>query len=228
MAMIQLAAGTVGGLVQGNFGSYPQQSDGTFLVDTRDAPAMLTLGMQYANKSTRVYNPPAAPLVATVGKIVASAALSNGALTIANQVDVPRPAVVVIGTGAAAITAGVASLTYIANDGTTQIDVVPLNLLASTGATVVTSKGVQKMVTGVVSGLVGGSSPFIHIDTTATISVPVDPGAVDFGVYAEYVDGVAETNGAVVAGSLGGITPTTAPNGTHLYSFGYTFVSPVA
>lgn len=229
MSSIQLAGGPVGGLVQGNFGNYTQASDGTFTVDTRDAPSMLALGMNYISKPVRTYVLPAAPLVATSGQIVASAALSNGGLTIANQPDVIRPLNVVIGTGTAPITAGTLSMTYAANDGTlAQVDVFSLALLASAGNTIVTTKGVQKLATAIVGGLAGGTSPFIHIDTTAAVSVPVDVGAVDFSVFSEYLSGVLEAPGTIVTASLGGITPTTAPNGTRTYSFGYSYFAPIA
>lgn len=227
MSTVVLAGGPVGGLVQGNFGSYPAASDGTYTVDARDAPALLALGMNYVKATVRSYTIPAAPLVATSGKIVASAALSNGGLTIANQPDVARPANVVIGTGTAAITAGSLAMTYTGNDGVVTTDTVSLVLAASSGNTISTSKGMQKIATMIVSGLAGGTSPFIHIDTTAAVSVPVDVGAVDFGVYGEIVDGAVETVGTL-ATALGSIAPTTAPNGTHLYSFNYNFVAPVS
>lgn len=228
MSTIVLTAGSVGGVVQGNFGTYQQNADGTYTVDTRDAQSLLALGMNYVKQASRSYVVPAAPLVATSGKVVASAALSNGGLTIANQPDVTRPANVVIGTGTAPVTGGTLAMTYAANDGTAaQVDTFALNLAASATVTLSTSKGIQKLATAVVSGLVGGTSPFIHIDTTAAISVPVDVGAVGFGVYQETVDGVLEANGTLAA-ALGSVAPTTAPNGTHLYSFGYTFTSPVS
>lgn len=227
MTTVVLAGGPVGGVVQGNFGTYQQGSDGNYTVDSRDAQSLLALGMNYVKATVRNYTPPAAPLVATSGKIVASVALSNGGLTIANQPDVMRPANIVIGTGTAPVTAGSLSMVYTANDGSSTTDTLSLVLAASAGNTLTTSKGMQKLATAIVSGLAGGTSPFIHIDTTGAISVPVDIGAVDFALYSEIVDGAAETIGTLAV-ALGSVAPTTAPNGTHLYSFGYNFTAPVS
>lgn len=227
MSLVVLAGGSVGGTVQGNFGTYQQSASGNYTVDSRDAPALIASGMNYVTTPTRTYTPPAAPLVATSGKIVASVALSNGTLSIANQPDVPRPANIVIGTGTGAVSAGSLVLSYTGNDGSATVDTLSMVLGASAGNTLTTSKGMVKIASAVVSGIAGGTSPFIHIDTTAAISVPVDAGASGLAVYSETADGVAETVGTLAA-ALGSIAPTTAPNGTHTYSFGYTFTSPAS
>jgi hypothetical protein len=64
---------------------------------------------------------------ATAGRIVASVALANGALAIANQPDTARQVDARVDPGAAAITAGTLTVTYAANDGTAaQVDVLSL------------------------------------------------------------------------------------------------------
>jgi hypothetical protein len=227
MSQVQLAANGIGGTVQGAYGTYGIASDSTFTVDTRDAAAMLALGMTYITKNNKSFTLPAAPLVATTGKIVASVALSNGGLTIANQPDVMRPASVIVGTGTSAISAGSLAMTYTANDGTVTTDTFSLATPASANVTQLTSKGMVKVATAIVSGLAGGTSPFIYVNTIAALSVPVDPGAVDFSVYSETADGAQETVGTLST-ALGSIAPTTVANGTHTFSFGYTYNAPSA
>ena len=225
--MIKLAGNGIGGVVQGNFGVYQAASDGTFLVDSRDVSAMLVLGLSYISNSSRFYTTTAAA-AASSGRIVSSAALSNGAASIANQPDIPRQVVAVIGTGTTAISAGTVSVTYTGNDGQSTVDVLSAITPASTNRTLTLSKGVGQVASVSIAGLVGGTSPFIHMDTTTMLTLPVDPGAVDVAVYKENVDGANETVGTLSTTVLGGITPTTAPNGTHTYSFGYTFTAPTA
>lgn len=224
-ATAKLACNIVGGLVQGNFGVYQAVSGGTITVDTRDVPSLLALGMTYVTTPAEVYSPAKAPAAASAAAMVASVALSNGALTIAASPDVPRPVAVVLGNGTAPITAGTVTLGYTANDGSLTTDVFSAALLASAGATLFTSKGVVKISTGFVSGLVGGTSPFIFAGTTAALTVPVAQGATGVSFFSETVDGAAETIGTSTT-TLGGITPTTAPNGTHTYSFGYNYTAP--
>jgi hypothetical protein len=223
MGTVVMAGNNVGGLVNGAYGTYTQAADGTFTVDTRDGPTFLTLGMTYINRRTAFYTTPKAPAAATVSQIVASAVLSNGALAIANQPDVPRPAQVVLGAGTLALTAGSVVIGYTANDGTLTTDTLSAVVSANATTTQLTSKGVVKIATAFVTNSAGGASPFIHVDTIGAISVPVDQNTVDFSVYAEYLNGTIETTGALIS-SLGSITPTTAPNGTNSYSFQYTAV----
>ena len=214
------------GVVQGNSGTYVAASDGTFTVNNGDIPAMLLLGMTYLRQASQSYNAPIAPLLATTGKFIASAALSVGTLSIANQPDVMRPAQVVMGAGTTAITAGTVSVTYTANDGLARTDVLSAVMAASATVTSYLTAGVCHVSSAVVSTITGGASPYIIVSTTATLSMPVDPNAKDFSVTKETIDSGDETVGALLTAVLGSITPTTAPNNTHTYSFAYAYLAP--
>lgn len=227
MSTVQLTGNGFGGLVQGNYGTYQAASDGTWTVDTRDAPPLLTQGFAYVNHLSKAFTLPLAPAAATVATIVASGALSNGSVSIAANPDTMRQVTFEVGTGTTAITGGTATVTYIGNDGQSGSDVFPLNCTASTSVTQYLSRGVQTISAVTIAGLVGGTSPWRRMSTTTAVSVPVDPGAVDFTVTREYDAGATIAVGALVAASLGTITPTTAPNATVTYSFDYNFVAPV-
>ena len=227
MSTVQLTGNGFGGLVQGNYGTYQAASDGTWTVDTRDAPALLTQGFAYVNHLSKAFTLPLAPAAATVATIVASGALSNGSVTVAANPDTMRQVTFEVGTGTAAITGGTATVTYIGNDGQSGSDVFPLNCTASTSVTQYLSRGVQTISAVTIAGLVGGTSPWRRMSTTTAVSVPVDPGAVDFTVTREYDAGATIAVGALVAASLGTITPTTPPNATVTYSFDYNYVAPV-
>ena len=228
MPTVQMAGNGFGGVIQGNYGNYQAASDGTFTVDTRDAPSMLALGMNYVAYGNRAYTFPLAPAAAAAGGVVASGALSNGTVAVTTQPTAMRPVNVIVGTGTTAITAGTVAVTYIGNDGKSGTDTLPLAVAASASSTQALSRGVDTHTTIAVSGLVGGTSPFIRLDTTVALSLPVTPGAVDFSVTREYDAGATVAVGALVASVLGSITPTTAPNGTVTYSFVYSYVSPNA
>ena len=225
MANVQLAGGSFGGVIQGAFGTYQVATDGTFTVDTRDAPSCLALGMAYIKNATRSYVTPLAPAAATVSRIVASVALSNGALTIAANPDVPRPVAIEVNPGTAAITAGNLAVTYEGNDGQLLTENVSLVCAASAPFTNDLSRGVVTISSATVSGLVGGHTPFIRLNTTAELSVPVDPNTVDFAVTREYDNGATAAIGATSV-ALGSIAPTAAPNATNTYSFMYVYTSP--
>ena len=227
MSTVQLTGNGFGGLVQGNYGTYQAASDGTWTVDTRDAPALLTQGFAYVNHLSKAFTLPLAPAAATVATIVASGALSNGSVSVAANPDTMRQVTFEVGTGTTAITGGTATVTYIGNDGQSGSDVFPLNCTASTSVTQYLSRGVQTISAVTIAGLAGGTSPWRRMSTTTAVSVPVDPGAVDFTVTREYDAGATIAVGALVAASLGTITPTTAPNATVTYSFDYNFVAPV-
>jgi hypothetical protein len=227
MATVTLAGNGTASQVQGLYGTYQAASDGTFVVDTRDAPTLIGLGMGYLRYASDCTNFQQAPVIATVGQIVASTALSNGALTIAHQPDVPRQVAVEVGPGTTAITAGSVTVTYLANDGTTVTDVVSCITGASTGFTKYTSKGVVHVSTASVANIAGGASPFVRLNTTTTLCVIVDPNATDITFTKENTDGGDETIGTASTVTLGGIAPTTAPNSTHTYSFWYTYFAPL-
>ena len=226
MATLRMAGNGFGGIVEGQYGNYQAASEGTFTVDTRDAPSMLVLGMTYLNQITQQMTMPLAPAAATVGRVVASGNLSNTTVSVSNQPDVPRPVTVEVGTGTAAITAGTATITYVGNDGQTDVDVFSLVCPASGAVTQYLSRGCITVSSVVVAGVVGGTSPWFRMSTTAALAVPVPPGAIDIAFLREYDAGATIALGTPSSTILGAITPTTAPNGTVTYSFLYSYVSP--
>lgn len=230
MPTVQLAGNGFGGVVQGNFGTYQAAADGSFTVDARDVPSLLTRGMAYVKQTSRAFALPLAPAAASVGGLLASGALSNASVSVTAQPDTMRPVNFEWGTGTTAITAGQAAITYTGNDGVVGTDIIPLATALSTANTVALSRGVTSIAAGgiVISGLVGGTSPWRRVSTTAGLSVPVDPSAVDFSVTREYDAGATIAVGALISTVLGSITPTTAPNATVTYSFNYAYLSPVS
>lgn len=227
MTTVVLAGNGFGGLVQGAFGNYQAASDGSFTVDTRDAPPLLARGLTYVKQTSRSYAAPLAPAAASVGGVVSSGALSNGSVAVTTQPTVMRPVNVEVGTGTTAITAGTVAVTYIGNDGISGTDTLNLACALSSSVTQSLSRGVISISAITVAGLVGGTSPWIRLSTTAAISMPVDPNAVDFSVTREFDAGATIAVGTLVTGVLGSITPTTAPNATVTYSFNYSYLSPV-
>jgi hypothetical protein len=227
MTTVRLAL--TGGVVQGNHGTYQAGSDGTAAVDTRDAIGLIAGGSaSYLDTSSGFYTSPIAPAAATVGRIIASGALSNGTITISNQPDVMRQVNMVWGTGTVAISAGSIAISYVANDGQTYTESVALALAASATGTHPLSRGVVHISAPIVTGLTGGVTPFRRFDTTAFLAVPVDPAAQDYATAAESVDGAFETGGwSDSVTSIGCVSPNTAPNATHLFSLFYNFVAPV-
>jgi len=226
MVKLSVLAAGLGSPILGNNGTYMVAADGTVSVDSRDVSALLAAGATYVAAKTGYYGQTQAVLVATVGKLVASTSLVNGALTIANQPDVMRQGAVITYAGTSAITGGSISVPYIANDGTLTTDVLSLVTAASGNATLFTSKGIAVLSTPTISGLVGGATPGIHLDTTATISVPVDSGVKDVTFVREQIDTGEEAVGTPSTVTLASIAPTTAPNGTHTYGFLYTANTP--
>lgn len=199
---------------------YTANAAGVIQVASNDITAAVNAGWVFAFQEFRKETF-TAPLVATVGKIVASAALTNGVLTIANQTDVSRPIAPRIDPGVSAITAGTLTLVYIANDGTTTTDTLTLVAALSTPVTLSSSKGVLSLTSATVAGLVGGTSPKVQIDTNASLAVSLPPAALAFTETFEATDGVPNTLGT--ASSFGIVKPNTAPNGTHNYSLGYQY-----
>ena len=216
-----------GGIIMGNFGTYQQATDGSYTVDARDVPALLTQGFNYVRTQNIAYTLPLAPAAAAIAGIVSSGALSNGTLAITHQPDVMRPVNVEVGTGTTAITAGTVTVSYTGNDGALASDTLPLVCALSTAVTQGLSRGVDTISSITVAGLVGGTSPWIRLSTTAAVSVPVAPGAIDFTVNREYDAGATIAVGTL-ATALASITPTTAPNATVTYSFFYTYTAPTS
>lgn len=227
MTTVVLAGNGFGGTVQGNFGNYTVAADGTFTVDARDVPPLLTQGFSYVKQTGASYTTPIAPAAAAIAAIVSSGAISNGSVAVTHQPDVPRPVNVEVGTGTGAITAGTVAVTYVGNDGTTGTDTLSAVVGASAATTQGLSRGVVTISSIVVAGLVGGTTPWIRLSTTAAISLPVGQNAVDFAVTREYDAGATIAIGALAA-ALGSITPTTAPNATVTYGFIYDYTSPVS
>ena len=229
--MTVLVIGAVGvtpvGAFQGPFsGTVLAGADGTFAIDPRDQNDALKAGYIPVRRTVVSYSPqPTAPLIKAVGQIVASAALGNGALTIANQPDVMRQVAMRVDPGTSAITAGTMTATYTANDGTTQTDALSLVAVASTPFTSFLSKGVLVLQTPVIAGLVGGTSPKVELDTNAAIAVPIPPGAVDVTVLNESHDTSVNTTLGTIT-NAGIWTPNTAPNSTHTYGITYSTISP--
>lgn len=199
--------------------------DGTLVVDSRDAPAILAAGGSYVNLVSRWQTISPAPRSGTVGRIVSSTSLANGTLTIANQPDVGRQLAVKVAPGATAITAGNAAILYTANDGSAQTDNFSLVMTSTTVSTFTTSKGALRLSSAIVTGLVGGTTPGVQIDDTNSLSLMVDAGFVDFSVLKETATNVDETIGTV-ASTAASVIPSTAPDGTHTFGFAYSYLMP--
>jgi hypothetical protein len=226
--VIAIPGNTTVGAFQGPFsGSVSENADGTFSIDPRDTIFALAAGYVPARTESRWYYTPTAPAAANANLLYSSAGLSNGTLAVAANVDVMRPAQVVIIPGTTAITAGTLTLTYAANDGTAaQVDALNLSTALSTNLTLTTTKGVLRMATQIVTLLAGGTSPTIQIGTNASISVPVPEGAQDLAIVSEFLDGavVTATNAGTLGSppTLGAYLPHTAPNATHNFGVAYT------
>lgn len=228
MATVQLAGNGIGGTVQGAYGTYTAAADGTYTVDTRDAPAMLVLGMSYLRKGGVGYTLPAAPRAASAGRIVASASLANGNLAIANQPDVGRQLNVIMGNGSPAITAGTVSVTYMSTDNVSHTDTFQANLTPLNGSiTLPLSHPAVSISTPVVANMAGGGTPYVRMDDTNFLGLPADPGATDFVINAEYDTGSLQSApGTPSTTCIGATSVVTTPNGTVTYSFNYGFIAP--
>lgn len=221
--LVKMNASAIGGTIQtNNSGVITVPADGIVTVNSLDAAQLLAAGATYIHATNRYQQLNAAPVVATAGRIVASTSLANGTLSIANQPDVPRQCGIYVDPGTTAITAGAVTATYIANDGSTTIDVVSAVTAASTPFTTNTSKGVVVMNSVVVTGVVGGTTPHTQVNDTNSFGLSVDPGFVDFKALRENTDGANGTIGTV-ASTAASITPNTTPNGTHTYSWNYSY-----
>ncbi|HYP35863.1 MAG TPA: hypothetical protein VEQ62_05955 [Stellaceae bacterium] len=219
---------TPAGAFQGPFsGSVNANSDGTFTIDPRDQGFALSAGYIPVRRQTVQFTPGFAPAAGAVGTIVASVALTNTSLTIAANPDVMRKCQVRVDPGTSAITAGICTVTYAANDGTAaQVDALSLVTAASTLLTVPFTKGAMTVASAVVTAAAGGASPKIQIDTTAALAVPVPVAPADVTILKEITDS-ADTSANLGTLTTAGIwTPHTAPNGTHTFSVGYATVSP--
>lgn len=218
MASVTLNAAAVGGTIQtSGSGTIIVPTNGLIVVNSSDVPDLLKIGCTYVNIRVVQTTMPI-PRAATAARVVTSTSLSNGTVAIANQPDCPRVCALAVATGTSAITAGTTAMVYTANDGTTQTDTFSLVAAASSATTTNTSKGVVHLTSVTTAGLVGGASPGVQVNDTNILSMIVDTGFVNFLALKESVDGADETIGTVTT-SAASISPTTAPNGTHNYSF---------
>ena len=216
MATVKMNASTIGGTIMlSNTGTVVVPADGIITVDVRDAVDVLRMGGAYLQSMTRSQYV-GAPAAGAAGKFVASASFANGTLTVAAQPDVPRLASVRVDPGTTAITSGNVAVTYVGNDGQTITD----NISAVTGATTIvstnTSRGVVHINSVVVTGVTGGASPGVQMDSLNSLAMLVDPGFVDFSALKVTVDN-ADSGIASVQSSAACITPSTAPNATHTF-----------
>jgi hypothetical protein len=224
MSTVTLNASAVPGTVILPFtGTVRVPANGRITVDQRDVLVCLGMGMLYVNSSSRVQSF-TTPIAATAGRLVASTSLANGTLSVANQPDVPRLGALRVDPGTSAITAGNVAIDYYANTGDRYTDNISLVMPATTPVTTNTTYGVVILNSVIVTALAGGASPKIQLNNTNVLALEVNPGFASFSVFREETDG---TNGTIgtVSSTAAGITPSTAPNGTHSYSFFHKFTS---
>lgn len=207
---------------------YSADANGIIAVQPNDITDIINSGNAFpAQARNHSFSLTTAPAAASAALVLASGALSNGVKAIAAQPDCARQLQYVVAPGSAAITAGTLTVVYWGNDGVEHTDVFSLATAASTNKTLTSTFGCSLVVSQTVAGLTGGSSPGLEGGTNAVLALPIDPGESGISVYRENVDGSSETVGTVGANGL--ITTTTAPNGSHTFSFGFTgFIAPPA
>lgn len=219
---VTLNASAIGGVIQTqNSGPITVPANGLISVDSRDVPTLLAAGAAYVNSRLSWFTTGAAR-AASAGRIVASGSLSNGTLAIANQPDFPRQLALRVDPGTVSLSAGNVALSYVANDGSTQVDNLSAIATASAPTTQNTTKGVVTLNSVIVTGVTGGATPLVQVNDTNSLSVPVDPGFVNFSVFKEYDASTATTVGTV--GTLAAsVIPTGTPNSTLTFTFGSTY-----
>lgn len=189
---------------------------GVITVKGIDAPSFVQAGAKFIQAQQIQSSGIIAPRAASAGRVVASTSLANGTLSIANQPDTPRQLVAVFDPGTVAISAGDLALTYVANDGTTQVDHISPVTPASTIKSTTTSKGVVSLTSAIVTALAGGASPLVQVNDTNSLSMIVPPYFSGFALTRAFADGVVNGTTAV-ASSAASYTPSTTPNATHTY-----------
>lgn len=162
---------------------------------------------------------------ASANATVTSVAAANSVLTIAAQPDVPRQLAAVLTPGAAAVTAGVLTVVYTDNDGVVTTDALSLITALSVSKTMTTTRGVTHVTSATITGFAGGSSPTIVIGTTAVLALPAEQGKAGLVVYKADMDSVDVALPTQSGPQNDFVTPATAPNGTHVYTMGYSFFS---
>lgn len=160
---------------------------------------------------------------ASAAAVVASAALSNGSLGAITQPDIPRQLQGVVIPGAAAITAGALTLVYNNTQGVASTDTISLVTGSGVNLTFTTSQGCARLTSAIVAGLVGGSTPTVELGTNTVLALPADVGQSGLAVYKAVVDDADDTLPTQSASDGHLVTPNTAPNGTHTFSFGINF-----
>jgi hypothetical protein len=215
--LVTLDATVIGGtIIPGGAEARKNASAGPITVKGIDAPSYLQAGAKFVQSRQVQASSIVAPRAGSAARIVASAALSNGTLSIANQPDVPRQLAAIFDPGTSALTAGNLALTYVANDGTTQVDNMSVVTPASTIKTVTTSKGVVSVTSAIVTAVAGGASPNRQINDTNSLSMSVPPYFSGFALTRTYADGVVNGTTAI-ATAAASYTPSTTPNGTVTY-----------
>ena len=202
-------------------------SAGSFVgIKANDLVGLLNAGCTYAVQRGS-YTNFGIVKAASAAVLVASTSLVVGGLTIASQPDVPRQAAFVINPGASAITAGSLAVAYDSTDGVSVSDNLSLATGANTAATLVTTRGVSRLLSATVAGLTGGTTPNIQGGTNNVLALPADVGQAGLTVTMATVDSAPDTSLPTQSATDGHlITPYTAPNNTHVYGFGYNFISP--
>jgi hypothetical protein len=220
--------------------TYTADSLGRISAASNDVKDLLNAGCAYSNNAHRVYTTPGAPAAANSSAVINAQTLTaNATLTIAAQPDVPRQLALVSGQGTATLTAGIVTMSYLANDGTTQTDTFNLGTAATASAqTFTTSKGVEHLNSAIVGPTTGaqGSTVTLSVGFNNYLALPLDPGSVNLSVTKETkLTPTIGTLGLMVPAdeavstlliSTGMISPTQAPDGTHQLSFGYSFQFP--
>lgn len=225
MGTVVMNASTIGGMIQTAFsGNILVPTNGLITVQTQDVPSLLLAGAAYVS-STSTFATVGPCRAGTAGQIVASTSLANGTLSIANQPDVGRVLAARIDPGTTAVTAGVLTMIYRANDGTITTDALSITGGATTAYTVSTTKAVMVSTSNIVTALAGGTTPKIEITDTNALGLTVSPGYAAITVFKENTDGANTTIGTVNS-SAAAVTPTTTPNGTHVYGWGYNYTYP--
>jgi hypothetical protein len=223
MPQVNMNASAIGGTLQLPFSGVVQvPTNGLITVDSRDVTILLRQGALYANSSTRTgtYN---GPIAGAAGQLVTSTSFANGTLSIANQPDFPRAAFVRIWPGTVDVTGGQVAVSYIANDGTTQVDNISGIGPATVAISVNLSKGIVHLNSAIVTGVAGGGAPGVQIGTLNQLAAMVDAGFANFSILTLEVD--SALSGLVTTFTNTGIfQPSTVPNGTHIYGFNYAFI----
>lgn len=166
------------------------------------------------------------PIAAELVSIKAAATPANGAITIAAQPDYMRKLQVriVLGTpGTTNITAGTLTLVGINNAGQTITEVI--SLVTAVTVTIVTTNCFAHLTSGTVAGYTAsgsGTGNTLGIGVGAALGLSVPSTFSGLQVFKANVDNADEAVGTVDT-AAGTITPTTAANGTHSYTFNYSF-----